>query len=153
MLVGVNATKDAIFIAETCDDDGEFTISKITRLQFQLASAEDLHELLKNLKTLFASFVGDAEPGTIALLCCPSGQYGSSVEAVKAEAMAQLAAHEMGISVIPIKPQSLKSALGCAATEKWQARSKELLNPQGQHKHWSNGANGAAAAAYKVSQS
>ena len=152
MLVGVNATKDAIFIAETGDDDCQFVVTKITRLQFQIATSEDLAELLKNLKTLLGSLVDD-EPGTIALLCCSSGQYGSSVEAVKAEAMAQLAAHEMNISVTPVKPQSLKSALGCAATEKWQARSKELLNPDGQHKHWSEGANGAAAAAYKVSQS
>jgi hypothetical protein len=147
MIIGINATKDAVYIAETSGDAATFQLEKITRFRIELASASDLAELLKNLKTLFSS-VGD-DKADIAVLCCSSGRYGSSVEAVKAEAIAQLAAHDTGLNVVPIKPQSLKSALGCAAGQTWQARSKEPMNATAIHKHWADGANGAAAAAYK----
>ncbi len=148
MVIGINSTKDAIFIAETSGVGVAFEVEKITRLQFELSGSSDLADLLKNLKTLLAA-LRDQECDTVAILCCSAGQYGSSLEAVKAEAVVQLAAHECGFTVVGIKPQSLKSALGCEKGEQWQAKSKELFNGEGTHKYWTQGANGAAAAAYK----
>lgn len=151
MVIGINSTKDAIFIAETLGAGNTFEVQKITKLQFELGGATDLADLLKNLKTLLAS-LRDQECTTLAILCCSSGQYGSSIEAVKAEAVVQLAAHECGFTLVDVKPQSLKSALGCENGEKWQAKSKEMFNAEGAHKHWSQGANGAAAAAFKAAK-
>ena len=151
MVIGINSTKDAIFIAETSGAGEAFDVKKITRLQFELSGASDLVDLLKTLKTLLAN-LRDQECETAAILCCSSGQYGSSIEAVKAEAVVQLAAHECGFTVAAVKPQSLKSALDCEKGEQWQAKSKELLNADGIHKYWSQGANGAAAAAYKAAK-
>ena len=149
MVIGINSTKDAVFIAETSGNGDTFNVEKIARLQFELSGASDLADLLKTLKTLLAS-LRDQESETIAVLCCSAGQYGSSIEAVKAEAVVQLAAHECGFTVVAVKPQSLKSALGCDKGEQWQAKSKELFNGDGTHKYWSQGANGAAAAAFKA---
>jgi len=149
MILGVNTTKDAVFVAETFNDRDEFEVRKITRLRFVLSDAEAIAELLKNLKTILACFK-NGEKTVVAILCCSSGQYGSSVEAVKAEAVAQLAAHDVGFEVISIKPQSLKKALECASGQKWQARAKELFNSDGLHKYWTQGADGAAAAAFRA---
>ena len=149
MIIGINSTKDAIFIAETSGAADEFEVQKITRLQFELNSASDLVDLLKNLKTLLAA-LHDEDCEMCAILCCSSGQYGSSLEAVKAEALVQLGAHDCGFTVVAVKPQSLKTALGCENGEKWQTKAKEMFNGNGAHKHWSQGANGAAAAAFKA---
>jgi hypothetical protein len=148
MIVGINATKEAVFIAETTGNRENFTIAKITRLQFGLACVQDMAELLRNLKILLAALA--PEMPTVALLCCSSGQYGSSLEAIKAETLAQLAAHECGYEVMEVKPQSLKSTLNCAKAEKWQSKAKDMFNSAGNHKHWAQGANGAVSAAYKA---
>ena len=89
MVIGINSTKDAIFIAETSGDGGTFQVEKVTRLQFEIPGAADVADLLKNLKTLLAS-LRDPERETVAILCCSSGQYGSSIEAVKAEAVVHI---------------------------------------------------------------
>jgi Holliday junction resolvasome RuvABC endonuclease subunit len=149
VVIGINSTQDAIYIAETSGSDEAFAVDKITRLQYELSEAAHISDLLKNLKAILAA-LRTQQPDTIALLCCSSGKFGSSIEAIKAEAIVQLAAHECGFTVIEVKPQSLKSALGCAKDEKWQGKSKELFNPDGLHQYWSQGANGSAAAAYKA---
>ena len=87
---------------------------------------------------------------TIALLGSSSGRYKSSVEAIKAEAITELAAAERGLPVARVTAASLKKVLGCATGQKWQARAEERFNPTGRYKHWSHGAAGAAAAALKV---
>lgn len=151
MIIGINSTKDAVFIAETLGDGDAFEVQKVTRLQFKLSAASDLADLLKNLKTLLAALRSE-DCQTCAILCCSSGQYGSSLEAVKAEAIVQLAANECGFRLVDVKPQSLKSALGCDNGEKWQAKSKDMFNADGAHKHWTQGANGAASAAFKAAK-
>ena len=90
---------------------------------------------------------------TIALLASSSGRFKSSVEAIKAEAITELAAAKSGLTVVRVTAASLKQALGCATGQKWQARAAELFNPTGRHKNWSQGAAGAAAAALKVAGS
>lgn len=149
MIIGINTTKDAVFIAETVNAREDFEVKNVTRLQFALDDTDAVADLLKNLKTILASLKSD-ETSVVAILCCCSGQYGSSIEAVKAEAIAQLAGHDVGLDVVSIKPQSLKAALGCEVGEKWQMRSKQLFNSAGLHKYWTQGADGAAAAAFKA---
>ena len=87
---------------------------------------------------------------TLALLGSSSGRFKSSVEAIKAEAIIELAAARSGLPVVRVTAASLKKVLGCAAGQKWQARAAERFNPTGRHKNWSKGAAGAAAAALKV---
>ena len=72
------------------------------------------------------------------------------MDAIKAEAITELAAAECGLPVVKVTAASLKKVLGCATGEKWQACAGERFNPTGRHKNWSPGAAGAAAAALKV---
>jgi hypothetical protein len=127
-----------------------FAITSITSIRFQARSGDDLTELRQRLVGMFARG-GKSRRATIALLGSSSGRFKSSVEAIKAEAMIELAAAESGLPVVKVTAASLKRALGCATGQKWQARAAERFNPAGRHKSWSKGAAGAAAAALKVS--
>lgn len=148
MIFGVNATKEAIFIVETHGTGQQFSVAKVRRIRFQLEKSADLADLLQNISTVFDhDFSSEV---AVAVLKCSGGQYGSSVEAIKAEAITELAAVQKALRVTEIAPQSLKKALGCAAGEKWQERAKQLFNASGEHSYWSQGANGAASAAFKV---
>ena len=149
MIFGVSATKDAVVIAQTAGCGETFTIKSITSIEFQARSGDDLRELLQQLVVLFGR--GGASPRTVALLASSSGRFKASVEAIKAEAVTELAAAESSIPVVKVTAASLKKVLGCATGQKWQARAGERFNPTGGHKNWSQGAAGAAAAALKVS--
>jgi len=83
-------------------------------------------------------------------LKCSSGRFGSCLEAIKGEAMVELAAFQHGLRVIKVAPQSLKKSLGCAMDQKWRDRANELFNPGGKRQNWSKGAIGAIAVAFKV---
>ena len=86
------------------------------------------------------------------LLGSSSGRFKSSIEAIKGEAITELAAAESGLLVVRVTAASLKKVLGCAPGQKWQARAEERFNPAGRHKNWSQGAAGAAAAALKIAE-
>ena len=149
MLLGVSPGKDRVVIAHTAGCGDQFVIASITSLQFQAQSGDDLTTLLQRLVAIFGA-VGERRVSTIALLGSSAGRFKSSVEAIKAEAITELAAADRGIPVVKVPVASLKKALGCAVGQKWQARAKERLNPTGAHEDWSQGAAGAAAAALKV---
>lgn len=151
MIFGINATKDAIFVAETQGTGGEFSVTKVRRIKFEIDKASDLADLLQNVSTVLDH--PHASATSVAILKCFGGQFGSSVEAIKAEAIAELAAVQKGLLVNEIAPQSLKKALGCSAGEKWQLRAKLMFNDNGQHSYWAQGANGAVAAAFKAATS
>jgi len=53
MIIGINATKSAVVIAETRGKGGKFAITAIRPVTFQVRSGEDLAELLRCLITLF----------------------------------------------------------------------------------------------------
>ena len=106
-------------------------------------------KLVKTLGTIFYR-KGKGAGSLIALLKCSSGRFGSCLEAIKGEAMVELAAAEGGHRVEKIAPQSLKKTLGCATDQKWRDRAGELFNPDGKRRHWSKGAAGAVAVAFKV---
>ena len=149
MIFGVNATKSAVVIAETKGAGDRFVITAIRPVPFQVRSGEDLTELLKTLSTIFDGKRKGAG-SIIALLKCSSGRFGSCLEAIKGEAMVELAAAQDGHRVIKVAPQSLKKTLGCATEQKWRDRAGELFNPDGKRSNWSKGAAGAVAVAFKV---
>jgi hypothetical protein len=149
MIFGVSPTRDAVVIAQTTGSGDTFAIKSIASIQFLAGSGGDLTELLRRLGAIF-NRGGRGRRSTIALLGSSSGRFKSSVEAIKAEAVTELAAAASGLPVVRVTAASLKKALGCAAGQTWQACAAERFNPAGRHKNWSRGAAGAAAAALKV---
>ena len=149
MTFGVSPTKEAVVIAQTTGSGETFVIKSITSIQFQARSGDDLTELLQRLVVMFDRG-GKSRRPTVALLGSSSGRFKSSIEAIKAEAITELAAAESGLPVVRVTAAGLKKALGCATGEKWQARAGERFNRTGRHANWSQGAAGAAAAALKV---
>ena len=149
MIYGISATKSAVVIAETKGTGDKFVVTSIRAIPFAVRSGDDLAELLQSLITLFDR-KGKGTGSVIALLKCSSGRFGSCLEAIKGEAMVELAASQHGLRVVKVAPQSLKRALGCAADQKWRDRAGELFNPDDNRANWSRGAAGAAAVAFKV---
>ena len=149
MVFGVSPTKDAVVIAQTAGSGETFVIKSIASIQFHARSGDDLTELLRRLVVIFDRG-GKSRRSTIALLASSSGRFKASVEAIKAEAITELAAAESGVPVVRVTAASLKKVLGCATGQKWPVRAAERFNPGGGHKNWSHGAAGAAAAALKV---
>jgi len=150
MIFGVSPTKDAVVIAQTAGSGETFVIKSITSVQFQARSGDDLTELLQRLVVIFTRGAGRSRRSTIALLGSSSGRFKSSIEAIKAEAITELAAAESGLPVVRVTVASLKKVLGCATGQKWQACAAERFNPTGRLENWSQGAAGATAAALKV---
>jgi len=149
MLFGVSTTKSAVVIAETKGAGDKFLITALRSIPFQVRSGDDLAELLQTLISVFDR-KGKGAGSVIALLKCSSGRFGSCQEAIKGEAMVELAASQRGHCIIKVAPQSLKKALDCATDQKWRDRAGELFNPDGKLQNWSKGASGAVAAAFKV---
>jgi len=149
MILGISTTKSAVIIAETKGAGGQFVITALRTIPVQVRSGDELAVLLQSLDAIFAR-KGRGAVSVIALLKCSSGRFGSCLEAIKGEAMVELAAVQRGIRVVKVAPQSLKKSLGCAAAEKWRDRAAELFNPKGKLRNWSKGAAGAVAVAYKV---
>jgi len=149
MIFGLNTTRAAIVIAETKGARNSFVITAIRPIPFQVRSGHDLADLLQTLITLFGR-KGKGASSVIALLQCSSGRFSSCLEAIKGEAMIELAASQRGLRVVKIAPQSLKKTLGCAKDQKWQDRAGELFNPDGKRPNWSKSAAGAVAVAFKV---
>ena len=149
MIFGVSATRSAIVIAETKGTGEKFAITAIRPIAFEVTSGDDLAELLQRLTAIFDRG-GRGASSTIALLKCSSGRFGSCLEAIKGEAITELAAFQTGLRVVKVVPQSLKKTLGCGADQKWRDRAAELFNPDGERRNWSKGAAGAVAVAFKV---
>ena len=149
MIIGISTTKSAVIIAETKSVAGKFVITAIRPIPFQVRSGDDLDELLQSLNALFAREGKGAGP-LIALLKCSSGRFGSCLEAIKGEAMVELAAVQRGLRIDKVAPQSLKRSLACSVDEKWRDRAAQLFNPDGKRRNWSKGAAGAVAAAFKI---
>src|SRR5687768_13310023 len=149
MIFGVSPTKTAVVIVKTTGRRDSFAIKSITSIPFQAQSGYDLTELLRRLVAMFDRD-GTRTASVIALLGSSSGRFKASVEAIKAQAIIELAAAQTNVPVAKVTAASLTQALACAAGQKWHDRASELLNPKGKHKNWSRGAAGAAAAALKV---
>ena len=148
MILGVSPTKQAVVIAQTTGSGERFVIKSIESIEFQARSGDDLRKLLQRLVLVFNR--GKNRRSTLALLGSSSGRFKSSLEAIKAEAITELAAVESALPIVKVTAASLKKALGCRTGQKWKVRAGERFNPTGRHKNWSQGAAGAVAAALKV---
>src|ERR1700736_3991356 len=126
MIFGVSPTKDAVVIAQTTGSGETFAIKSIKSIKFQARSGDDLAELRRRLAVIF-DHRGKRRRSSIALLGSSSGRFKSSVEAIKAEAITELAAADNGLTVVRVTAASLKKALGCETGEKWQTRAGELF--------------------------
>jgi len=151
MILGISTTKSAVIIAETKNAGGKFVVTTLRPIPFQVRSGDDLIGLLQSLITLFDR-KGRGAASVIVLLKCSSGRFGSCLEAIKGEAMVELAAVQSGVRVVKVAPQSLKKSLSCAADQKWRDRAAQLFNPKGKLRNWSKGAAGAVAVAFKVAR-
>jgi hypothetical protein len=151
MILGVSPMKNAVVIALATGTGERFAIKAIRAIQFQARSGDDLAELLQRLAARFGQG-GKSTRATIALFASSSGRFKGSVEAIKAEAIIELAAAQKGVPVVKVTAASLKRVLECATGQKWQARAAERFNAAGRHKNWSKGAAGASAAALKVAE-
>ena len=149
MIIGISTTKSAVVIAETKGVGDNFVATAIRPISLVVRSGDDLGALLQSLITLLHR-KGKRTGSVIALLKCSSGRFGSCLEAIKGEAMVELAASQGGFRVVKVAPQSLKRALGCAADQKWRDRAGELFNPDANRTNWSRGAAGAVAVAFKI---
>jgi hypothetical protein len=101
MILGISTTKSAVIIAETKGAGGKFVIKSIRPIPFQVYSGDDLTELLQSLIALFGR-KGKSAASVIALLKCSSGRFGSCLEAIKGEAMVELAAVQRGIRITKV---------------------------------------------------
>ena len=149
MIFGVNTTKKAVFIAETHGTGKTFAVDRVRRVSFQLRQASDLADLLNNLSAILGHKAKRANR-SVAILKCSGGRFSSALEAIKAEAVAELAAFQNRLPVIEVRPQSLKKALGCATDQKWRDRATQMFNKNDAHEFWTKGLDGAISAAYKV---
>src|SRR6185295_19220667 len=93
MIFGVNATKSGVVIVETKGAGDKFAIIAIRSIPFEVESGGDLAKLLKSLVTIFDRG-GRGPRSTTALLKCSSGRFGSCLEAIKGEAVTELAAFQ-----------------------------------------------------------
>jgi hypothetical protein len=150
MIFGVNPTKAAVVIAQATGSGKTFVIKSIRSIQFHARSGDGLSELLQRLVVIFD--LSTSRGSIIALLGSSSGRFKSPVEAIKGEAITELAAAKSGLPLVKVTPASLKKVLGCAPGQKWQARAEERFNRESSRKNWSDGAAGAAAAAFKIAE-
>jgi hypothetical protein len=151
VILGVSPTRDAVVIAHTTGSGETFAVKSIESIRFEASSGDDLATLLERLVVIF-NRTGKGRRATIALLGSSSGRFKSSVDAIKAEAVTELAAAQTGLPVVKVTAASLKKVLGCAAGQTWQARAAERFNATGRHENWSLGAAGAVAAALKAAE-
>ena len=95
MIFGVNTTRNAVFIAETHGAGSKFKIDLIRRVPFQIHQAGDVAELLQNLSAIL-DHNRQVAGRSVAIMKRSGGRFGSSVGAIKAEAITELAAFQKG---------------------------------------------------------
>jgi hypothetical protein len=82
-------------------------IKSITSIQFQARSGDDLTELLQRLVVRFDRS-GKSRRSMITLLGSSSGRFTSSIEAIKADAITELAPAQSGLPVVRVTAASFK---------------------------------------------
>lgn len=151
LVLGVNCNASGVFTAVAALSDTGFEILSSEKLTFSIETADAIRDLHHALRTVLSA-AKTRGVGKIAILRCFAGPRGSSVEAIKAEAIVELvAASELSLDLQRIAPQGLPKALKCESGEKWQTRARQLFNPKGEIAHW-NGTDGAVCAAYKATR-
>ena len=148
-ILGINCTAAGVFIAVTTGSGDNFKVVSTDKLTFSVETAEGIRALHRTLRTVLAGAITDGAY-RFAILKCFSGPRGSSVEAIKAEAIMELVAvSELALDLKRVAPHGFPKVLNCDPGQKWQQRAKQRFNPDGEIKHWS-GTDGAVCAAYKA---
>src|SRR5476649_1952528 len=146
-ILGINCTSDAVFIAVTEGAGEDFNIVSTDRLTFSIEGADGIRALHHAIRTVLSG--AKKEGGNrIAVNKCFSGSRGSSVDAIKAEAIMELVAFsELALDIERVAPHGFRSLLKCDPGQEWRPRAKQFFNPNGEIKHWSR-TDGAVCAAY-----
>ena len=144
--LGINATKNGIAFAllEPTEAD-EYRIAFSQRLAFDISEPCNL---VDNVAAVFDSLRASHGAFKVHLCPCSAGAHGSSLEAIKAEALIEYACSIRDIKPTNQHPRSFKRTLDCGKEEKWQAKAKVLFNGKGTIGYFSTGVDGAAAAAF-----
>lgn len=151
-VLGVNCKKPVIFIVKTAWLKGKFKIeAPWAPIDATIEDPEDILDVYRGVKPIVEAAYADGIRHVV-VLACAAGRFRAANETVKTEGVVELASVELGFTLEHVTPQSLKTGLGCASKETWQDRATTLFNASGSIEHWSEGMNGAVAAAYKATK-
>jgi hypothetical protein len=149
-VLGANCTKQSVFLAEVEASAGLTVVSKAwPPIACSYRAPGELLTIYDAIRPVLEACLEQGHR-RIAVLACASGRHGAANETVKVEAVLELIAAQLEMSIEPVTPQSLKGVFACARSEKWQSKAKDLLNPGGKIAHWTSGMGGAVAAAHKA---
>jgi len=149
-VLGINCTKKAIYVAEV---DGSGNAIRVTKPWEPIACSwtkpVDILPIYSGVKPVLE---GCKARGItrVVVLACASGAMGADNDTVKIEGIVELAAVQLDMTVEHVTPQGVRIALGCAKGEKWQNKSRALLDPRSAVAHWTEGMGGAIAAVWKA---
>jgi hypothetical protein len=149
-VLGVNCTKKAIYIAEIDGGGRAVTVKKAwAPVYWTLSKPVDIVTVYAGIKLVLdaCSRTGITR---VYLLACASGAMGADNDTVKVEGIVEFAAAQLGMGIEHVTPQGVRSTLGCAKGERWQDKSRALLDPRSGIAHWSEGMGGAVAAVFKA---
>ena len=149
-VLGVNCTKKAIYIAEIDGSGRGVTVKKAwAPVYWTLLKPVDIAAVYAGVKPVLdaCSRTGITQ---VYLLACASGAMGADNDTVKVEGIVEFAAAQLGMAIEHVTPQGVRSTLGCSKGEKWQDKSRALLDPRSAIAHWSEGMGGAVAAVFKA---
>lgn len=151
VLLGAHATSRALFLVGVEVAPSKFGAPR--RLLFDSDQEGWQLVLFDEIKTTLLDFAGE-EVSRVALLSVSSGQYGASVETIKAEGILELVCLQRGIAVTHVTPQRAARFFNQhAAKGDWRKVARSKVDPASQLEYWTAGVGPAAAAAYLVSSS
>lgn len=140
-VVGLNPLKGCVYYSEA--EGPPFAILDRNRIMFDGDAPAGLVTLAEALKAFFEAA---RDHGIDKVTICDRSTYSSSAEAIKGQAIVEVVACQLGCEVSVVSPQRLKKVLG--GNGKWQDLAAEKLNPAKSEQYWSQGMNGAFAAAF-----
>lgn len=151
LTLGTNTTKShvcfALLRAEEPATCPAFAILKTSRLA--IAGTRPTI-LVTQLRAVFDSWKGEFGGFNVAVCSCSSGPRGSSIEAIKAEALVEFSCDQHGLEFEGVHPAGFRKSLGCDQGVKWQQQARELFNADGSITHFTSGIDSAAAAAFRA---
>jgi hypothetical protein len=107
-------------------------------------------ELVRRLCGIFDSLKAEFGDFEVAIRQCSAGRFGSSLQAIKSEALVEYSCDKRHLRFKLAHPSGFRAMLKCKEDQKWQLRANELFNGNGRIKNFDDGIDGAAAAAYKL---
>jgi len=147
-ILGVSATKHFIMYAmlDTAASDLATMVVKADRLSIHKVRPT---ELVSQLCGIFDSTRAEFDEFKVGICQRSAGGYGSSTEAIKAEALIEYACDKHSLDYTMAHPNGFRVLLRCESGQKWQIKAKELFNGGGRIKYFTAGTDAAAVAAFK----